>query len=234
MITKDYIIKTQMAKFPEARENESEISIYGLNSVNVSVNILDDEEKAFAYIRDNLWLEIFDGAGASTATLLLQLYISSGQAMFDILTYLYLTYNETATSGVEPTYDILKQEIKAWLENAPDAEIASALSYAMINFYMNWDERNAGEIAQLIDNAQLGFNQEAVIPGMDDNDVAKYNGCLRTGSIYWLRTNEQIGASEAFPETPVHECKHETNWLLIAAACACGFLLSKLTGGKKQ
>jgi len=227
MITKEDIIRTQMAKFPEARENESEISKYGLNSVNVSVSILDDEEKALAYIEDNLWLEMFNGIGASTATLLLQLYISSGDAMFDILTYLYLAYNGDATSSAEPGYDFLKQEIKAWLDNADDTETARALSYAMICFYLNWNERNAGEISQLIENAQLGFNMAAVVPEMSDEYVARYNGNLCDGSIYQLRSGLAIFSD---PETPPAPGK--TNWLLLAGVFAAGFATSKLTGKK--
>jgi len=234
MITKEDIIKTQMAKFPEARENENEISKYGLNSVNVSISVLDDEEKAFAYIEDNHWLEMFNGIGASTATLLLQLYISSGEAMFDILTCLYLTYNEAVTSSVEQSYDILKQEIKAWLDNADDAELAAALSYAMINFYLNWNERNAGEISQLIENAQLGFNLAVVVPEMSDEYVAKYNRNLSEDSIYRLRSGMRIisdGEPREPPEAPpAPGCK--TNWLLLAGVFIAGFVTSKLTGRK--
>jgi len=234
-MSKEDVIKTQMRKFSKRIENAAsgETSLYGLNTANVSISVIDDEDKSFEYIRDNLWLELFDEAGENTATLLLQLYIGSRDSLFDILRCL--------RQAVNPG----EAELSQWLRQTPDLELAEKLSYAMLNFYMNWSDSNEGCIECLKAGSQLGFGLARITPRMSDAEIENYNSNLGAGSVYWLRTNAELaletgsGFTETAPEVAPEadsagNAAESKDWVKLLIAFGAGFALCKIANYKQE
>jgi len=241
------IIESQMVKFAERLEGSGEFSIYGLNSCDVPAEVLNDRERAKSYILENCWLDLFNGIGEHTAALLLQLYISSRDAMFDILALLFLSENakdESFSCWANPDYDYLKDEIGAWLRASEprDMELARRISCAALNYYMNYSiatPRN--DIEQLKRNIMVGCDLLPIQPAMESGEIEIYNAVAGENSVYRLRGASDIAALLSAPvesgetpsgdEPPPEEGKTSKR---LGLACLLLALAVILTSKKKE
>jgi hypothetical protein len=245
MQSRNDIIECHMAKFAERIEGSGEFSIYGLNSRDVPAEALNDYGRAKEYILQNCWLGMFNAIGEHTAALLLQLYISSRDAMFDILTLLFLSENANDETFswylAHPSYDYLKYEIDAWLRAGDDMQIARRISYAALCYYMNYSAafpRN--DIEQLKRNIMVGCGFAPVAPAMSEGQIEIYNAIIEENSVYRLRGNAELAAllsvpGEAEPpagdEPPPEEDKTNKR---LGVACLLLALAVILTSKKKE
>jgi len=240
------IVDCHMRKFGDRIEGNGEFSRFGLSSMDVPSDILDcgSERAAARYILDNLWLEMFDGLGEHTATLLLQLWISSGNSMFDIVTLLFLSENASEENSWllnNPSYDNLKFEINSWLRSSNDMELARRISYAALNFYMNYDAGHSNDIEQLKLNIKVGYDHEPIAMFMDDDQIGMYNAIISEDSVYHLRENAQEDPLDVPEDEPVAEDeipdekkRNGPLWLAIAFMAAVLVLTSDKKPIKKE
>jgi len=197
------IVECHMRKFGERVDGDGEFSRFGLSSGEVPVGILDfgSEMAANQYISGNLWPEMLDGLGEHAATLLLQLWIGSGDSMLDIVTLLFLSENasEENLRHLDNPYGNLRLEIDAWLRSREDIEVARLVSYAALSFYMNYGAGHGNNIEQLKHNITIGYDGASIAPAMSEQQIAMYNSFLPEDSVYRLRGGSGLAALLASP-----------------------------------
>jgi hypothetical protein len=197
MSNKEAVIERHMEKFAQLLDDGNEISIYGLTSLEVSRDILMDREAAKEYIGERFYPMLFSELGNESALAMMQVLISSGDAMYDILELLWLASLENPPSpdeGKIPPFSQVIAEVLEFAKGLEDMQLASRFTRAAIDYYYNFKEANQeANIDDLLLNICNGMEGD-IVPFMSDEMVEAYNhaifGMEETHGIYELQSNE--------------------------------------------
>jgi len=201
------VILTQMDKFAQGIEGNGQYTRFGLNTLNENRELIDNRATAYNLIRNKYWSAILERCGQHTASLLLQLFISSKSDMYQILTFLFIS--EMGIQGKarqeiweqNPIYDNVKFELTAWIDSSLDEELARKIARVTLDYYHNvymmYPDNNIDELLRWI---IYGNNLKQLDPreAMSDEQVSIYNELInnavgkRIGDMddrFRLRTN---------------------------------------------
>jgi hypothetical protein len=235
------IVLNQMQKFSQGIEGNGQFSKYGLNTLNESREIIDDEVSAYNIIRNKYWIDILEACDQHTASLLLQLWISSRTDMFQILTFLFIS--EIGIQGKarqdiweqNPIFDNVSFELTQWLQLSLDDELAAKIARVTLDYYWNCQRMNPdNDLSQLMQWIVFGNNLTPINPvnALTDEQVDIYNTLVnnavgkRIGDMddrFKLRTNLEFNAwfEENFKIDADPAANGIPDWLKILA-CGIG------------